>query len=177
MGGGFGFAGAAEGMLVASALNALTTKRSAYALLGIFIFPLDGSKRELVVGFSNLTEVELRDRLTKAIPLWTESHVQTFLSVLNSHKITDPDAQAAYAQLAKAAELELLSRKQIETMWNSLAKVRPPKIKSPFVTLDETTSSTDRLARLRTLNELRLNGALTSDEFETEKACILSELS
>jgi hypothetical protein len=175
IGGGFGVTGAAEGMLAAAVLNMLTRKRQEYSLLGLFVFPGDGSQRQLVLGFRDITESQLRERLATAIPKWADLHVKLFLRILSTHKITNQDANAAYIQLEQAAPRGLVSADQIEQMWSALARVVPPpkKIKPSNEKLES--PNTDRIAMLEALDKLRISGALTQEEFDAEKARILSK--
>lgn len=168
VGGGFGLAGAAEGMLTAAVLNALTTKRREYALLGVSAFLDDGSQRDLVLGFRYISESVLRQRLARALPVWTDCYVNLWLNVLHTNHITEQDAEASYLQLKQAAERDLLSRDQIRRMWSALALIVPPPKRNIALPAD------DRVATLKTLAELRASGALTQNEFEAEKARILS---
>jgi hypothetical protein len=168
VGGGFGAVGAAEGMLAAGVLNALTARRREYALLGVFVLLGDGSKRELVLGFRDLSESTLRERLFRAIPAWTDRFVNIFLNWLQTDStITEQIAKNCYIHLQHAAERGLLSLEQIETMRSGLARFAPPPERPSL-------PENDRVAKLKTLADLRASGALTQVEFETAKARLLS---
>lgn len=167
IGGGAGVVGAAEGMLTAAVLNALTTSRREYALLGVLVFPGDGSQRDLVLGFPTLTESQLRAHLARAIPAWTENYVAVFLETLRTNRITEADARVTYAQLDEAEGRDLLTPEQIERMRAPLATILPPPQK-------RVSNESDRVAKLKVLADLLASGALTREEFESEKARVLS---
>ena len=103
IGGGFGFGGAAEGMLVASMLNSLTRKTSIDTGLAI-----QTARGELLLNHARITPQELRRRLS---PLFTR---------VNAARKTTTGGRAAddpVSQLERLAELHkkgLLSAEEFE---------------------------------------------------------------
>jgi len=73
VGGGFGVGGAVKGAVTASLLNALTTKNREYAVLTVIDNDFaTGAQKIFSLGFQNIDETALRNKLAQAIPAWTE---------------------------------------------------------------------------------------------------------
>lgn len=168
IGGGFGLLNAAEGMLQAAVLNALTTKRREYALLGAFTHSADGSIKEVVFGFRNITESELRKKLAEAVPRWVEEIVQRWLVDIQRPQ-SQQDVEAAYKDFDCMLTRNLLNIEQHARIEAALAK----HFKRPVAVSSGNNNAADRVAQLKTLADLRQSGALTETEFQAEKSRLL----
>jgi hypothetical protein len=167
-GGGFGVEGAAKGILEASVLNALTTRRREYALLGAFTQVPDGSRRDVVFGFRNLSESELRERLAAAVPPWADDFVDRLAVKLEGLEPTDKELAATYVELDGMKARGMLTDDQHARLEGELAKHGPRPVSEQTAA-----PAADRPTQLKTLAELRDSGALSEDEFQAEKARIL----
>lgn len=166
-GGGFGVEGAAKGVLEASVLNALTSRRREYALLGAFTYVPDGSRRDVVFGFRDISESELREELSSAVPKWAEDFVQHLIPKIGEP--TPPEEVAAtYAELDGMKVRGMLTDEQHLRLEAELEKQGP----RPMTSVPGS-ESVDRVARLKTLAELKDSGALSEAEFQAEKVRIL----
>jgi Short C-terminal domain len=168
IGGGFGGEGAAKGILEASVLNALTSRRREYALLGAFTQVPDGSRRDVIFGFQDITESDLREQLAKAVPLWAEDFVQRFVREIGRQQPTAKELAATYVELDGMRARGMLTAEQHSVLEAELKKHgERPSSEGPRA------NPGDRPTQLKTLAELRDSGALTEDEFQAEKARIL----
>jgi hypothetical protein len=143
-----------------------------YTLLGVFSFSDDGSHQEFVLGFPNISESDLRQRLAQAIPKWTEIWVNKMLEKFPTYQIkkedlTEDDVRWLYGQFDTVAERGLIPEVQMDKLRSALAEIVPPPKKAAL-------PAADRVDKLKTLAELRSSGALTQEEFEAEKARLLS---
>lgn len=168
IGGGFGITGAAQGMLGAAVLNALTTKRREYAMLGAFTFSQDGSYKNIVFGFRNMKEPALRKCITDAVPKWSEEFISHLLPRL-AKPLTPQEINGTYEEIDNMLARNILGNEQHARLEAALTKqgqrARP---------LPNSTVSMDRIAQLKALADLRESGALTDAEFQIEKARLLA---
>lgn len=104
IGGGFGLEGAAEGMLVASFLNSLTTKTSIDTGLAIASI-----NRELLLNHNSITPQELRQRLS---PLFTRFNAAKHQSGPAASATDDPIADLE--RLADLRDRGLLTAEEFE---------------------------------------------------------------
>lgn len=166
-GGGFGVQGAAEGMLAASVLNALTSRQREYAMLAVITNDWDGSVYELVFGWRYLSESDLRKKIGDTLPAWTASYVNSVLTRIPN--LSTDEAIASYKELDIIEARGIVSREQLDEIRSALAPIAPAPQPAAAAS-----SSADRIEQLKTLADLRATGALTEDEFEAEKARLLA---
>lgn len=168
IGGGLGVTGAAEGMLAASIMNALSTRRREYALFAVFDHAPDGSsRRDIVFGFRNLTESRLRLAVGTALSNWVEDSYQ---QLLGARKGWDPEefADVGYEEIDLLLARSMLTQEQHARYEAELAK-HAPRPGPP----SGTAPALDRVEQLKTLGELRESGVLTEEEFQAEKTRLL----
>jgi hypothetical protein len=167
-GGGFGIEGAAEGILGAGVLNALAAERHEYAFLCAFVHMPDGSRKDLVFGFRDATESDLRQRLAAAIPAWAEEYVEQWIPKLAASEGSDDIVNDTYSLIDKMRTRGMLTDEQHARLESELSKKGPRPVPPP-----ESRGAENRVAQLKTLAELRDSGALTEAEFQAEKSLLL----
>lgn len=168
-GGGFGVQGAAEGMLGASVLNALTTRHREYTLLTVGATEANGTERTMVVGYRNLDESTLRDRLAQAIPNWVEPFVQKVLKSITSEEASGLELDATHGEVATMVARGMLTEDQAARLERAL----PPRTQADKPLPPPPAAGPSTASELQRLAELHQQGALTDAEFRAAKARIL----
>lgn len=169
VGGGFGVRGALRGAMTASLLNALTTKNREYAVLTINDYDNSGAQKHASLGFLNLDEAALRNKLAQAIPAWTEPVVNKWEDSLKQGKCKKDEAIKFVDRLKLCLERGILSEEQADRLFVFLKEIAPEAFPKP---ISQATSAT-RVEQLKTLSDLRNSGALSEAEFQAEKQLVL----
>ena len=166
IGGGFGVRSAAEGMMEAAVLNALTSASREYACLGLCETLPNGAERSVVLGYRKITESDLRDKLTEALPRWSSSWLERMLGEIPNY--SRDEALGAYSKINVMRKRGVLSDTQHARIHAAVEQVAPE-----VSSTSGSPGSAERIDGLKTLAELRDSGALTTEEFEAEKARLL----
>jgi len=169
IGGGIGVGGAIRGAMTASVLNALTTQNREYAVLTVFDHDLEsGAYKSFSLGFLNIGEAELRNRLAEMMPDWTEPLVLQLKECYD--QITDKDdAFQAIEVITGLGERGIISQDQADRIFEHLREVAPEAFPKPALE----TTSLSRIEQLKILSDLRSSGALSEEEFQAEKRLLL----
>lgn len=168
-GGGFGMQGAAEGMLEASVLNALTTRHREYTLLTVGATEANGTERTMVFGYRNIDESTLRDQLGQAIPNWVEPFVKNVLKLIASGESSESELDATHGEVATMVARGILTKDQAARLEHAL----PLRIQAEEPPPPRPEAATSTVSELQRLADLHQHGALTDAEFQTAKARIL----
>jgi len=174
VGGGFGLGGAVKGAIHAAALNALTTRNREYAVLMVIEHDASGAEKTVSIGFRNIDEAALRNKVAQAIPVCADPSVKkledTLRDDLKSGDYKKDEAIELVDNIKTRLERGTLSMEQGDRLFVFLEDMVPEAFPKP---ISQATSVT-RVEQLKTLSDLRNSGALSEAEFEAEKQLLLA---
>lgn len=173
IGGGLGVEGAAIGVVGGALLNALTARNRHYGML-IFSLNQPGvSPRIVVLGYENVPDVEIAQRVSAALPPFMDYWIDCLLQRVEAAD----DAQLA----ATRPHVELMAKRgwfTDEQLKRIERRLRPGAGEIDGTAVEPLEQSAiepakEIVAQLEQLAALHASGALTDEEFAAAKARIL----